>query len=261
MIKKKVAVFGARSKSAQSLISRLHCEDFDVSSYSSDPSVNAECFYNIHDCVKNMPILDADIVVYFSWTSKRDEKSQKTAAVAATRFAEYTRSQGVDVIFVSTLAALPQSHRSHYGNYKAKAENAMRQNGHSVVRPATIVSEADLRFSSSLKSFLELRRIVRLFLFFSERLVVPTVDIETFTSKILSLIKDPLAIEVNLIDNMSTMEHFAKVTPINFRFPFSWISVSRISHRGEVLDRLLTLVTVSRWIKENQNQLESNFRE
>jgi hypothetical protein len=261
MTKKRVAVFGARSKSAESLISRLRCENFEVSSYSSDPSVFIERFYDIHKGVENMPILDVDIVVYFSWTQQRDERNQKAAAIAATRFAEHARSQGVDVIFISTLAALPQSHRSHYGNYKAQAEVSMRQFEHAIVRPATIVSEGDLNFSSSMTSFLKLRRIVRFFLFFSERLFVPTVDIETFNSKVVSLIKDPLAIEVDLIDNIPTMENFSKVTSIKFRFPFSWIIISRFSHRSEFLDRLLTLVTVSRWIKENQNLLESNFRE
>lgn len=261
MTNKRVAVFGARSKSAESLISRLHCENFEVSSYSSDPSVCIERFYDVHKGVENMPILDADIIVYFSWTQKRDERNQKAAAIAATRFAEHARSQGVDVIFISTLAALPQSHRSHYGNYKAEAEVSMRQNEHTIVRPSTIVSQGDPDFSSSMKSFFKLRGIVRFFLFFSERLVVPTVDIETFTSKVLSLIKDPLAIEVDLIDQILTLENFSKVTPVKFRFPFSWIFISRFSHRGEVLDRLLTLVTVSRWIKESQNPLESNFRE
>jgi dTDP-4-dehydrorhamnose reductase len=254
MNRKEIAVFGARSKSAQYLADQLELQGYQVSVYSSQPLMSYERVYDIYNSIEDLPRLNADVVVYFSWATSRDEKDQKVAAYAATRFAKHARLQNVDVIFISTLAALPRFSRSHYGNYKSEAEMAMRRYGHSILRPATVVSKSDPNFSSSMESFLQFEAMVRIFSYLTKKLLIPTVDIETFSSTLLALIGTTEPVEINLIQEVSIFENFANISPAQFHLPIPWSLISKISFRGEVLDRLLTLVTVSEWLSENRTQ-------
>jgi len=254
MSRKEIAVFGARSKSAQYLAEQLELQGYQVSVYSSQPLMSYERVYDIYNSIEDLPKLNADVVFYFSWATSRNEKDQKVAAYAATNFAKHARLQNVDVIFISTLAALPRFSRSHYGNYKSEAEIAMRRYGHSILRPATVVSKSVPNFSSSMKSFLQFGAIVRIFSYLTKKLLIPTVDIETFSSTLLTLIGTSGPVEINLIQEVSIFENFVNITPAQFHLPIPWSLISKISIRGEVLDRLLTLVTVSDWLSENQTQ-------
>jgi hypothetical protein len=128
----------------------------------------------------------------------------------------------------------------------------MRNLGHSIIRPATVVSEHDTDFSSSLEQLSRLRGLSRLMAIFSKKLFVPIVDADNLSKTIFEMILDPQQSELNLIQSVENFETIAKIPLVSFRLPISWTFISRIKNRGQILDRLLTLITVSEWTNESQ---------
>jgi hypothetical protein len=215
--------------------------------------------YDIYDS-KHVEF-DFKIAIYFSWAIKRTEKDQHMAAQAAALFGAQARKKNVDVIFISSLASLPIHSKSNYGNYKLEAEHSMKVSGHAVVRPGTITSKHDSVMSSSLNQMLKHVTLARIFTYLSRKILIPTVGIECFSHEILKLVKNPQPCDINLIQNIVSLEEFASISAPRFRLPVSWILISRFTIRSNALDRLTTLISVSTWIRENQDQFESMILE
>jgi hypothetical protein len=87
---------------------------------------------------------------------------------------------------------------------------------------------------------------------FSKKLFVPIVDADNLSKTIFEMILDPQQSELNLIQSVENFETIAKIPLVSFRLPISWTFISRIKNRGQILDRLLTLITVSEWTNESQ---------
>ena len=259
MGEKKVAIFGSRSRSAQHLIQELELKDFDVKSFSSVLEHDSVYKYDIYDLSEFE--FDFDVAIYFSWATCRNEKNQSLAAAAASNFAELARAQNVDVVFISSLASLPSGPKSHYGKYKFKAEQSMRLFGHTIFRPATIVSKSRMNFSSSVSELSKFRFSARLFSYLSEKFVVPLLEIETFSEEIIKEIRNTSHEEINLIQQIVTLESLIGVPSPMFRIPLPWTFIYRVSRRSAALDRLLTLISVSQWIIENRVQSQSMIQE
>lgn len=259
MNKERIGIFGANSKSAQHLIRQLKFEGFEVILFSSSSTNSQIRKYNIYD--SNHVEFDFKIAIYFSWAIKRTEKDQHMAAQAAALFGAQARKKNVDVIFISSLASLPIHSRSNYGNYKLEAEHSMKVLGHAVVRPGTITSKHDFVMSSSLNQMLKHVTLARIFTYLSRKILIPTVGIECFSHKILNLVKNPQPCDINLIQNIVSLEEFASISTPRFRLPLSWVLISRFTIRSNALDRLTTLISVSTWIRENQDQFESMILE
>ena len=259
MNKEKIAIFGANSKSAQHLVRQLKFEGFEVILFSSSSTNSQMRKYNIYD--SNHVEFDFKIAIYFSWAIKRTEKDQHMAAQAAALFGDQARKKNVYVIFISSLASLPIHSKSNYGNYKLEAEHSMKVSGHAVVRPGTITSKHDADISSSLTQMLRYVTLARIFTYLSRKILIPTVEIECFSHKILNLVKNPEPCDINLIQNIVSLEEFASISTPRFRLPISWVLISRFRIRSNALDRLTTLISVSTWIRENQGQLESMILE
>lgn len=259
MNKEKIGIFGANSKSAQHLIRQLKFEGFEVILFSSSSTNSQMRKYDIYD--SNHVEFDFKIAIYFSWAIKRTEKDQHIAAQAAALFGAQARKKNVDVIFISSLASLPIHSKSNYGNYKLEAEHSMKVLGHAVVRPGTITSKNDSVISSSLNQMLKHVTLARIFTFLSRKILIPTVGIECFSHKILNLVQNPQSCDINLVQNIVSLEEFASISPPRFRLPVSWVWISRFTIRSNALDRLTTLISVSTWIRENQDQFESMILE
>jgi hypothetical protein len=259
MNKEKIAIFGANSKSAQHLVRQLKFEGFEVILFSSSSTNSQMRKYDIYD--SNHVEFDFKIAIYFSWAIKRTEKDQHIAAQAAALFGAQAKKKKVYVIFISSLASLPIHSKSNYGNYKLEAEHSMKMSGHAVVRPGTITSKHDADISSSLTQMLRYVTLARIFTYLSRKILIPTVGIECFSHEILNLVKNPQPCDINLIQNIVSLEEFSSITTPRIRLPLSWVLISRFRIRSNALDRLTTLISVSTWIRENQDQLESMILE
>jgi dTDP-4-dehydrorhamnose reductase len=210
--------------------------------------------YDINSQEHNVFNSEFTTAVYFSWSRNRDLQQQEKSLEAAEKFASGARRRGVEVIFVSTLAALPKDSKSFYGVCKLAAEIAMRDQGHSIVRPATVISGSDTSFSNSLDQLNRLQGLVKIFTLFSKRLYVPTVDVSVLSETILDIIKSSKQTEINLIQSINVLEAIMNIPVKKIRLPISWVFIAKFKNRGEVLDRLLTIISVSEWIKGNQNR-------
>jgi len=252
MTSPKVAIIGASSKSAILLNKLLKSKNLQVLTFSSTPKNGVDLTYDLNSPSHNVFTSEFDVAVYFSWSTDRSLKSQAQSSSAATRFAYEARDKGIKVIFISSLAALPAYIKSDYGFYKCESEIVMRNLGHSIIRPATVVSEHDTDFSSSLEQLSRLRGLSRLMAIFSKKLFVPIVDADNLSKTIFEMILDPQQSELNLIQSVENFETIAKIPLVSFRLPISWTFISRIKNRGQILDRLLTLITVSEWTNESQ---------
>ena len=259
MNRRGIGVFGANSKSAQHLIRQLEFEGYEVILFSSSPANSQIRKYDIYD--SNHIEFDFKIAIYFSWAIERTEKDQHIAAQAASLFGEHARKRNVNVIFISSLASLPIHSKSNYGKYKLEAEKSMKLSGHAVVRPGTITSKHDSGMSSSFTQMLRYVKLARIFTHLSRKILIPTVGVEYFSHKILNLVKNPQPCDFNLIQNIVSLEEFASISTPRFRLPISWVSISRFRIRSNALDRLTTLISVSDWITESQDQLESMILE
>lgn len=261
MRSKTVAIVGARSTSAIHLGRLLELKGIKVFRFSSDPRLGTEFNYDINSQAHNIFNFEFTTAVYFAWSINRDLDSQRKAADAAVKFACDAKDRNIDVIFISSLASLPNNSKSFYGVCKREAEIAMRNNGHSIVRPATVISSSDKSFSKSLDHLIRLRSVVRVFTFFSKRLYVPTVDVAFLSESILGMIENPIITEIDLIQNIEAIETIIDIPRAKLYIPISWAFIAYFKNRGQALDRLLTLISVSDWIKENQDQLESTMEE
>lgn len=255
MPRRTVAIIGARSKSASHLSQVLRSNGIDVISFSSDPNLGSDFKYDINSQVHNVFNSQFATAVYFSWSRSRDFQQQENSAKAAVKFALDARHRGVEVIFISSLATLPHDSKSFYGICKLSAEIVMRDQGHSIVRPATVVSIGDTSFSNSLDQLNRLQSLVKIFTLFSKILYVPTVEVNVLSETIQDIIKGSKQTEINLIQSIDVLEAIVNIPAKKIRIPISWAFIAKFRNRGEVLDRLLTIITVSEWIKENQNQV------
>jgi hypothetical protein len=188
-------------------LSLVKFEGFEVILFSSSSTNSQMRKYDIYD--SNHVEFDFKIAIYFSWAIKRTEKDQHIAAQAAALFGAQARKKNVDVIFISSLASLPIHSKSNYGNYKLEAEHSMKMSGHAVVRPGTITSKHDADISSSLTQMLRYVTLARIFTYLSRKILIPTVEIECFAHKILNLVKNPQPCDINLIQNIVSLEEFS----------------------------------------------------
>lgn len=253
MSSKTVAIFGANSISAKKLIEQLKVKNYLVTPYSSKSS--SENYYNLYE--PNVINFDFDCAVFFSWATDRSRKCQMFSAHAATEFARLARENNVDVVFISSLAALPSSKKSHYGYAKNSAEKAMRDYGHTIVRPATVLSDDNENASSAYENLFEKRFMVSIFSHFSEEMNIPTTYLSRLTETLIQCVDEPRPIEINLIESIGNLETLAGVRTPLFRFPIRWNFIGILKTRSTSLDRLLTVISVSNWIRENQGQFES----
>jgi dTDP-4-dehydrorhamnose reductase len=252
MTSPKVAIIGASSKSAIHLTNLLKSSNLQVLTFSSTPKIGMDLTYDLNSPSHNVFTSEFDVAVYFSWLTDRSLKSQEQSFSAATKFAYDARDKGIKVIFISSLAALPAYIKSYYGFYKCESEIVMKNQGHSIIRPATVVSEHDRGFSSSVEQLSRLHGYSRVMAIFSKKLYVPIVDADYLSKAIFQMILNPQQSELNLIESVENFETIAEIPLVSFRLPISWTFISRIKNRGQILDRLLTLITVSEWINENQ---------
>jgi dTDP-4-dehydrorhamnose reductase len=255
MNRRTVAIIGARSKSASHLAQLLKSNEIDVLLFSSDPNLGFDYTYDINSQVHNVFKSKFTTAVYFSWSRNRDLQQQEKSLEAAEKFARDARNRGVEVIFISTLAVLPKDSKSFYGVCKLAAEIVMRNQGHSIVRPATVVSGSDTSFSNSLDQLNRLQSLVKIFTLFSKRLYVPTVDVSVLSETILDIIKSSKQTEINLIQSIDVLEAIVNIPVKKIQLPISWAFIAKFKNRGAVLDRLLTIIGVSEWIKGNQNRI------
>jgi len=227
--------------------------DYEVIHYSSKPKNNSVLLYDIFDNERFVFDSRIQVAIYFSWDSKRRKSNQIYSAEAALRFGKIADSVGVKVIFISSLAALPVSKKSNYGNNKLLAEGAFRNSNHTIIRPATIVSGVDNRFSSSLYALTKAKPIVRLLSLFSGNLLVPIIDVDIFTAEIMKEISNPTRHEWNLIQEVRSLNEIAGIKSHRINLPFPWEFLYKLPLFGELGDRLTTLIGVSNWIKENRS--------
>ena len=86
--------------------------------------------------------------------------------------------------------------------------------------------------------------LARMFTYLSKKIFIPTVGIECFSLEILKLVKNPQPCDINLIQNIVSLEEFSSITTPRFRLPLSWVLISRFRIRSNALDRLTTLISV-----------------
>lgn len=247
MSNKSVAIFGASTGVAQKLIAHLETKNYLVTSYTSKS--NSEHYYNLYH--PNNLCFNFDCAIYFSWATDRTKKGQYISALAASEFARLARANNVEVVFISSLAALPIGRKSYYGIAKKSAEEAMRNYGHSIVRPATVLSNDQESISSAFGELFKKRLLVSFFSYFSKELNVPTTNVNRVIKTLNHCVDESGPFEVNLIDNIVNLVQLAGVQAPIFRLPFRWNFIGVLPRRSSALDRLLTVVSVSDWIKEN----------
>ena len=246
----KIAIFGATSKSARFLVNILKKENFTVETYSSSEPIESEFRFNLYD--SQIPFLTCEYAIYFSWAKNRSQNDQSAAERKATDFARVARQQGVKVIFISSLASLPNRNQSFYGLSKRVAELEMIRHGHVVVRPGTIISSVDPELSYAMKQLTKFRNFVWIYSRLSERVLVPLIGVEAFSSCLINLINNYEAGESNLFDDVRSLENLAGFKDFYARIPLKWATILKLINRGEATDRLLTLHSVSGWLRENQ---------
>ena len=254
MSTQQIAIFGSNSKSAIKLSEALTQRDYEVIHYSSKPKNNSVLVYDIFDSESFVFDSKTQVAIYFSWDSKRRKTNQIRSAEAALRFGKIADSFGVKVLFISSLAAVPASKKSNYGNNKLLAEGAFRNSNHTIIRPATIVSDVDNRFSSSLYALTKAKPIVRLLSLFSGNFLIPVIDVEIFTAELIKEISNPSRHEWNLIQEVRSLNEIAGIKSPRINFPFPWEFLHQLPFFGEFGDRLITLIGVSNWIRENKSQ-------
>ena len=254
MIRRTVAIIGARSKSASHLSELLESNGIEVIRFSSGSNLGSDFTYDIN--LREHKVFESEFTtaVYFSWSRNRNFQQQEKSLEAAEKFAIDARNRGVEVIFVSTLASMPKDSKSFYGVCKLAAEKVMRDHGHSIVRPATVVSGTNTSFSNSLDQLYRLRSLVKIFTLFSKRLYVPTVDVSVLSETILDVIESSKQTEISLIQTIDVLEAIVNIPVKKIWLPISWAFIAKIKNRGEILDRLLTIIGVSEWVKGNQNR-------
>ena len=250
MTNPKVAIFGASSKSAIFFADVLKSENFAVETYSSSKQLGSEFRFDLYE--SKIPTLNCDYAIYFSWSKIRNQRDQKAAELKALDFAMGAQRQGVRVIFISSLASLPKENQSVYGSSKRVAELGMIKHGHSVVRPGTILSSKDPELSSAMLQLQKYRSFVWLYCRVSEKILVPLIGVEAFSAGLLNLIRNFEVGEVNLVDEVKALENLAGFRNFTVRIPFKWGKILKFFNRGEKTDRLLTLLSVSNWLRENQ---------
>jgi hypothetical protein len=250
MSKPKVAILGASSKSASFFVEVLKRENFAVKTYSSSEQIGSEFRFNLYE--SHIPTLACDYAIYFSWAKNRNQKDQKAAERKALDFARVAQQQGVKVIFISSLASLPSRNKSFYGSSKRAVELGMIAHGHTVIRPGTIISTKDPEMSSAMQQLHKYRTFVWIYARLSERVLVPLIGIEAFSSCLLNLIKNYKVEELNLFEEVKTLENLAGFRDFYARIPLKWGTFFKFLNRGEATDRLLTLLSVSGWLRENQ---------
>jgi len=246
----KIAIFGATSKTARFFVNFLKKENFAVETYSSSEQIESEFRFNLYE--SHIPPLTCQYAIYFSWAKNRSQYDQKVAERKAIDFARVARQQGVKVIFISSLASLPTRNQSFYGLSKRFAELEMIKHGHVVVRPGTIVSSADPELSSAMQQLSNYHNFIWIFSRFSERVLVPLIGIEAFSSYLLNLINNYEVGEFNLFDDVKSLENLVGFKDFYARIPLNWTTILKLLNRGEATDRLLTLLSVSSWLRENQ---------
>lgn len=246
----KIAIFGASSKSAYFFVDVLKKENFNIETYSSSEQIGSKFRFDIYE--SRIPDLACDYAIYFSWAKKRNQKDQKAAARKAQDFAKAAQRHGVKVIFISSLASLPNNNQSFYGSSKRVAELSMIEHGHMVVRPGTIISSKDPEMSSAMQQLQKFHLFTWVYSRLSERVLVPLVSVEAFSSCLLDLIRNYEAGELNLYQEVKTLENLSGFRDFYVRIPLKWGTILKFLNRGGAVDRLLTLLSVSGWIRENQ---------
>lgn len=252
MSRKSVAIFGVSSGLARKIVEQLKVRNYHVIPYSSNP--DSANYFNLYE-----PTLISfcfDYAIYFSWAIDRSWKSQKMASRAASEFARRARENNVDVIFISSLAALPSGRKSNYGLAKQVAEKSMQEYGHSIVRPATVLSEVESA-SSAYEELFKKRFLLWVFSHFSNQLLLPTINVSRLSEVLIDCVEKLKPIEINLIEDIGNIENLAGVRTPFFRVPIRWNFIGILPTRSRLLDRLLTVISVSDWIKENQDLFES----
>ncbi len=236
-----VAIVGSKSQLGVLLVSACETQKISVTQFTHrDLSISNSSF---HAFKINSPQLPSNPnfshLLYLAWAPQRNAAAQRNSYFAAKYVSEWADLQGVRVVFVSSLAALPQHPSSNYGRYKKKAEFIFLKAGHHVIRPGTIITNQTEK-GSALSTLNRLGCIARLLCRNIKPINVPITLESLFTSNALSLLQSKeKSIIQNSLSGITTLQDSLGISsgpvPLVWVRCVHWFLPSRIGDRFKTL--------------------------
>jgi len=246
-IKLKVAIFGANGYLGRALSMYLNHNDVETISFSHSKE-NSSTSTTQQFTLDNPQLpQEADFthLIYLSWSTQRDEKSQKNSSLAAKKVAQWAGAHEVSPIFISSMAAYPNAPRSNYGKEKRKAEGYFLQENGKVIRPGTIHA-LNGDGGSATSGLSKVMRIGKYPLQLLQPIRFPAIGELEILQVIYGSLNDTEGVKNQILNSYSRIDTIQGLYKIKAGFiPIKFLHSLSIIFPAKIKDRIATLLDLS----------------